>query len=121
MRDWSRNTHKAKETLPNAGKIHLTNSSEAESVLRPPQNPCCDYSERTLVDSINKYNRLKINFSNILLRTGSTNTGLEDYLKRLKTVLTIFQDADLRLNRDKCKWLLIKEIEDLGFRISADC
>ena len=46
-------------------------------------------------------------------------TSLEDHLKRLKTVLTILQDAGLRLNRDKCKWLL-KEIEYLGFRISAE-
>ena len=55
-------------------------------------------------------------FSDDIFISGRTKS---EFLDKLRQVLSILENAGLRLNRDKCQWCL-KEITYLGYRVTAD-
>ena len=71
--------------------------------------------QRTMETLLKGLPRVLAFFDDILI-SGSSE---DNFLENLRKVLTILQNAGLRLNKEKCQWCL-DEITYLGFRVNAE-
>ena len=78
-------------------------------------SPCVGLFQRAMENLLKGLPGVSVFLDDILI----TGKDQREHLQNLRQVLTVLQENGLRLQKEKCRFML-KEVEYLGFKISAD-